>query len=163
MIYKKRHKKFWRTGKNWRGSKSFWSPENFCPRAVRKIAKQFCIIQCLDFAQNGFGFRPANTTKVYLRQILPRSGLRPSLRRLIQSGGWYRTWTCDLFRVEEALYHWANHPSKIILIFFLNSLSQTNFKLSFTIFCIFFRKIIFIINQLKSFNLLPRRLSENPM
>jgi len=35
--------------------------------------------------------------------------------------------------------------------------------LSFTIFCIFFRKIIFIINQLKSFNLLPRRLSENPM
>jgi len=28
--------------------------ENFCPRAVSKIAKQFCVNRCLDFAQRKF-------------------------------------------------------------------------------------------------------------
>ena len=35
--------------------------EIFCPRAIRKIASQFCVNQCLDFVQNEFGHRPAKT------------------------------------------------------------------------------------------------------
>jgi hypothetical protein len=36
--------------------------ENFCPRAIGKIALQFCVSQRLDFAQRKFGFRPIDTT-----------------------------------------------------------------------------------------------------
>ena len=35
-----------------------------------------------DFVQNGFGFRPTNTTKVYLQRDLPRSGRRKSPKNL---------------------------------------------------------------------------------
>jgi len=38
----------------------------------------------LDFAQNGFGFRPISTTKIYLQRDLPRSGLRPARRSVAE-------------------------------------------------------------------------------
>jgi len=50
MIYKNGIKNFGERVKNG----GVQGEENFCPRAVRKIAKQFCIIQCLDFAQRKF-------------------------------------------------------------------------------------------------------------
>jgi hypothetical protein len=63
MIHKKRHKNFCKNF--WRGAKigGVQGEENFCPRAVSQVAKQFCVIQRPDFRQKRFGFRPANTTK----------------------------------------------------------------------------------------------------
>jgi len=38
----------------------------------------------LDFAQRKFGFRPIDTTKIYLQRDLPRSGLRPARRSVAE-------------------------------------------------------------------------------
>jgi len=50
MIYKRRHKNFGERAK----IGGVQGEENFCPRAVSKIAKQFCVSRRLDFAQRKF-------------------------------------------------------------------------------------------------------------